>query len=80
MLQANDILYSCYFFPKGKKTELLEKPVPEPRLSASISVSFTPRAFKTAARESKAPEEEEVCYYLLNPLTKSIVMGNYFSV
>lgn len=45
--------------PHGKKTELLEKPVPEPRLSGSISVSFTPRVFKTAARESKAPEEEE---------------------
>ncbi|XP_020615164.1 dyslexia susceptibility 1 candidate gene 1 protein-like [Orbicella faveolata] len=43
----------------GKKTDLLEKPVPEPRLSGSISVSFTPRVFKTAARESKAPEEEE---------------------
>ena len=35
--------------------------MPEPRLSGSISVSFTPRAFRTAARESKAPEEEEVC-------------------
>jgi len=48
----------------GKKTDLLEKPVPEPRLSSSISVSFTPRVFKTAARESKAPEEEEVCLTL----------------
>lgn len=39
---------------------MFEKPVPEPRSSGSISVSFTPRVFKTAARESKAPEEEEV--------------------
>ncbi|KAJ7380235.1 hypothetical protein OS493_010950 [Desmophyllum pertusum] len=43
----------------SKKKELFEKPVPEPRSSGSISVSFTPRVFKTAARESKAPEEEE---------------------
>ncbi|KAL9985951.1 hypothetical protein ACROYT_G000002 [Oculina patagonica] len=43
----------------GKRKELFEKPVPEPRSSGSISVSFTPRVFKTAARESKAPEEEE---------------------
>lgn len=42
-----------------KKKDFLEKTVPEPRASGSISVSFTPRVFKTAARESKAPEEEE---------------------
>lgn len=42
-----------------EKREFLEKSVPEPRASGSISVSFTPRVFKTAARESKAPEEEE---------------------
>ncbi|XP_074632402.1 dynein axonemal assembly factor 4-like isoform X1 [Acropora palmata] len=42
-----------------KNKELFEKPVPEPRSSGSISVSFTPRIFKTAARESKAPEEKE---------------------
>ena len=44
----------------GRKKEMFEEPVPEPRSSGSISVSFTPRVFKTAARESKAPEEEEV--------------------
>ena len=44
----------------GKKKEMFDKPVPEPRSGGSISVSFTPRVFKTAARESKAPEEEEV--------------------
>lgn len=43
----------------GKKKEMFDKPVPEPRSAGSISVSFTPRVFKTAARESKAPEEEE---------------------
>ncbi|CAH3169325.1 unnamed protein product [Porites lobata] len=43
----------------GKKKEMFDKPVPEPRSGGSISVSFTPRVFKTAARESKAPEEEE---------------------
>lgn len=42
-----------------RKKDMFEKPVPEPRSSGSISVSFTPRVFKTAARESKAPEEEE---------------------
>ena len=45
-----------------KKKDFLEKTVPEPRASGSISVSFTPRVFKTAARESKAPEEEEVTH------------------
>ena len=34
--------------------------VPEVRGSGKISVTFTPREFPTAARESTAPEEEEV--------------------
>ena len=52
----------------GKKKEMFDKPVPEPRSGGSISVSFTPRVFKTAARESKAPEEEEVGLQLLQPM------------
>ncbi|XP_031558123.1 dynein assembly factor 4, axonemal-like [Actinia tenebrosa] len=44
--------------PKGSKEELFE-PLPAPREAGCIQVSFTPRSFKTAARESKAPEEEE---------------------
>lgn len=40
---------------KGKKTN---KP-PPPRKTGSIQVRFTPRVFPTAARESKAQEEEE---------------------
>ena len=55
--------------------------MPEPRLSGSISVSFTPRVFKTAARESKAPEEEEVCtffaIYLHHPLIKTINVSTF---
>ena len=47
---------------------MFDKPVPEPRSGGSISVSFTPRVFKTAARESKAPEEEEVGLQLLQPM------------
>lgn len=47
-----------------KNKEMFEKSVPEPRSSGSISVSFTPRVFKTAARESKAPEEKEVGWVL----------------
>lgn len=44
----------------GSKKELFELPLPAPRESGCIQVSFTPRSFKTAARESKAPEEEQV--------------------
>ena len=44
---------------------MFDKPVAEVRSCGSISVSFTPRVFKTAARESKAPEEEEVWLQLL---------------
>lgn len=47
---------------------MFDKLVPEPRSGGSISVSFTPRVFKTAARESKAPEEEEVGLLLLQPV------------
>jgi len=49
-----------FSIPAKKKCDLLDKPVPAPRESGCIQVSFTPRPFKTAARESKAPEEEEV--------------------
>lgn len=36
-----------------------EKPLPPPRAGGNITVSFTPRPFTNAARESKAAEEEE---------------------
>lgn len=42
-----------------RNKEMFAKSVPGPRSSGCISVSFTPRSFRTAARESKAPEEEE---------------------
>ncbi|XP_048584128.1 dynein axonemal assembly factor 4 isoform X1 [Nematostella vectensis] len=42
---------------QGKKNP--DKVLPEPRPTGSIQVSFTHQVFKTAARESKAPEEEE---------------------
>ena len=61
------IIYYKYIVILGKKKEMFDKPVPEPRSAGSISVSFTPRVFKTAARESKAPEEEEVWMQLLGP-------------
>ena len=59
-------LVTCGLWLKYSSTEkkdLLEKPLPEPRSGGTIQVSFTPREFKTAARESKAPEEEEVLCY-----------------
>lgn len=49
----------------GGKIDLFEHSLPAPRVSGSIQVSFTPRSFKTAARESKAPEEEEVNFKTL---------------
>ncbi|XP_030588155.1 dynein axonemal assembly factor 4 [Archocentrus centrarchus] len=41
---------------KSKKTQ---DELPPPRLSRNIQVSFTPRVFPTALRESRLPEEEE---------------------
>lgn len=37
----------------------MEAAPPPPRKTGSISIRFTPRAFSTAARESKAEEEQE---------------------
>lgn len=47
-----------FFLVKTKKV------VPPPRSGGKIEVVFTPRVFKTPSRESKAPEEEEVCKML----------------
>ena len=62
----------------GKKKEMFDKPVPEPRSGGSISVSFTPRVFKTAARESKAPEEEEVGLQLTQLSLRCTLMQREF--
>ena len=40
-------------------TRKIEAVPPPPRKTGNISVRFTPRAFSTAARESKAEEEQE---------------------
>ncbi|XP_061450816.1 dynein axonemal assembly factor 4 isoform X2 [Rhineura floridana] len=39
--------------------KLKEESVPAPRSAGSIEIKFTPRAFPTALRESRIPEEEE---------------------
>nr|XP_046251109.1 dynein assembly factor 4, axonemal isoform X2 [Scatophagus argus] len=41
---------------KGKKKQV---DLPAPRLAGNIPVTFTPRVFPTALRESRVPEEEE---------------------
>ncbi|NWI54370.1 DAAF4 factor, partial [Calyptomena viridis] len=46
---------SCSMFAQNLKEEQL----PAPRSAATIKVNFTPRAFPTALRESRVPEEEE---------------------
>lgn len=42
------------------KSKKKQADLPAPRLAASIKVTFTPRVFSTALRESRVPEEEEV--------------------
>ncbi|XP_028287121.1 dynein axonemal assembly factor 4 [Parambassis ranga] len=42
-----------------RKTEKKPAELPPPRLRGDIQVSFTPRVFPTALRESRVPEEEE---------------------
>lgn len=44
-----------YSEAKSKKKHL-----PAPRLVGNIQVTFTPRVFPTALRESRVPEEDEV--------------------
>ncbi|KAI1235093.1 hypothetical protein IHE44_0002725 [Lamprotornis superbus] len=46
---------SCSIFSQNLKEEQL----PAPRAAATIKVSFTPRVFPTALRESRVAEEEE---------------------
>ncbi|KAM7039905.1 dynein axonemal assembly factor 4 isoform 1-T1 [Acridotheres tristis] len=46
---------SCSIFSQNSKEEQL----PAPRAAATIQVSFTPRVFPTALRESRVAEEEE---------------------
>ncbi len=62
----------CFLVADKKASEIFGeeaegKPLREP---GKITVSFTPRAFPTAARESTAPEEEEVrrAALLLRPI------------
>lgn len=40
--------------------KLKEESVPAPRRAGTIQLSFTPRVFPTALRESRVEEEEEV--------------------
>ena len=40
-----------------------DKSLPPPRAAGNIQLKFTPRAFVTPSRESKAPEEEAVCIF-----------------
>lgn len=40
--------------------KLKEDSIPGPRSVGSIKISFTPRVFPTALRESQVAEEEEV--------------------
>ncbi|NXD60756.1 DAAF4 factor, partial [Corvus moneduloides] len=46
---------SCSIFSQN----LEEEQLPAPRAAATIKVSFTPRVFPTALRESRVAEEEE---------------------
>ncbi|NXB54851.1 DAAF4 factor, partial [Leucopsar rothschildi] len=46
---------SCSIFSQNSKEEQL----PAPRAAATIQISFTPRVFPTALRESRVAEEEE---------------------
>lgn len=42
------------------KSKKKQADLPAPRYAGNIQVSFTPRVFPTALRESRVPEEEEV--------------------
>lgn len=63
-LKINNLVANIVF--EGRNSEniffekLKEDSVPAPRSVGSIKISFTPRVFPTALRESQVAEEEEV--------------------